>query len=233
MNWIAPSIQKVLNRHQDFPAVSATSIECAGATDIGQKRAINQDHFLIADLHKNLHVCDSSVPFGQSELYGQTMGKLMLVADGMGGTKAGEIASQMAIQAMAEHLLNSMHWLFCPKEPEIEQFVEDLKAGAIRSHDAVRCNGESNPERRGMGTTLTVAYLLWPMMYVLHVGDSRCYILRDKHIQRLTKDQTLAQVLFDTGQLSEADLAVSPYHNVLVSAIGCKDGPDAIVGLRR
>ncbi len=205
-------------------------IDCAGQTDIGKQRSSNQDHFLIANLHKNMHVENSSVPFDQPELFGETMGKLLFVADGMGGAQAGEVASQMAIQEMATHLLNSMHWLFCPKQPEIERFIEDLKAGAMRSHDAVCKDSESDPTHRGMGTTLTVAYLFWPVLYVLHVGDSRCYILRDqKWIQRLTKDQTLAQVLYDHGQLNEVELKESPYNNVLTSAIGIQGEPEAIV----
>lgn len=213
----------------DDLAPPPVNIECAGKTDIGQQRDSNQDHFMIADLHKNMRISDSSVPFSQSELFGRTMGKLLFVADGVGGANAGSVASRMAIEKMAEHLLNSMHWLFFPTQPEIEKFVEDLKAGAYRSHSAVREDSEGNPEHHGMGTTLTVAYLIWPMLYVLHVGDSRCYILRDKSIQMLTKDQTLAQLLYDRGQLSDDDFQNSPYKNVLVSAIGSQDGPEAMV----
>ena len=157
------------------------------------------------------------------------MGKLMFVADGVGGGKAGDLASQMAILEMSEHLLNSMHWLFCPTEPEIEQFIEDLKSGAWRSHAAVRDDSQNNPDHRGMGTTLRVAYLFWPMLYVVHVGDSRCYVLRDDHMQRLTKDQTLAQLLFDGGKLTDAEFEECPYHHILVSVIGGAECPDAVV----
>lgn len=214
---------------QEITFAPYVDVDCAGQTDIGVARDVNQDHFLIADLHKNMHVQGSSVPFEQPELYGNVMGKLLLVADGMGGAQAGEIASQMAIQAMAEHLLNSMHWLLFPKQPEIEQFIQDLKAGVLWTHQVVRHDSETDPSHRGMGTTLTVAYLMWPMLYVLHVGDSRCYILRDKWIQRLTKDQTLAQMLYDRGQLTENEFQESPYHHVLTSAIGSEGRPEAVV----
>ena len=218
-----------LKKMQEESALpTPVKLDCSGKSDRGQERESNQDHFLIADLHKNMHVASSSVKFDH-ELYGEAMGKLMLVADGMGGAQAGHVASEMAVQEMARHLLNSMHWLFCPSEPEIEKFVEDLKRGAMRSHDMVRKDSQADPSHRGMGSTLTVAYLFWPMMHVVHVGDSRCYILRDQKIQRITKDQTLAQLLYDHGQLSETEFNESPYHNVLTSAIGIEHDFEALV----
>ncbi|MFT7633863.1 MAG: serine/threonine protein phosphatase PrpC [Mariniblastus sp.] len=208
---------------------TAAAIECAGRTDIGKRRLVNQDQFLIADMQKSLHVQQSSQPRMDKPLFGETMGKLFFLADGMGGAQAGEVASQMAIQSMAQYLLNSMHWLFHPQQPEIEQFIEDLKTGALQSHQTVRDTADGDPNFRGMGTTLTVAYVMWPMLYVLHVGDSRCYILRNGQLQLLTKDQTLAQHLFDCGQLKGAEFSESPYHHVLLSAIGAEGDPNALV----
>ena len=203
-------------------------IRCRGRTDMGCRRDSNQDHYLIADLHKNMLVLDSSVEVPSPHLSGEAMGKLMLVADGMGGANAGELASQMAIQEMSRHLLNSMHWLYCPDPSEVERFVEDLREGAIRSHSVVKSDGDSDPLRQGMGTTLTMAFLLWPSLYVVHIGDSRCYVLRGEELVRVTHDQTLAQLLFDKGELSESELAESPYHNVLYSAIGSQQKPEAM-----
>ncbi len=225
MNWMPKTVEYERTRTTN----GDVNIVCAGATDIGLQRIRNEDHFLIADLHKNLHVCDSSVPFETSELFGQNMGKLLFVADGIGGSRAGDFASQLAIYEMSQHLLNSMHWLFCPNQPEVERFVEDLKTGAYRTHQAIRRDSQQNPDHQGMGCTLTVAYLMWPMLYVLHVGDSRCYVLRDGFIQCLTKDQTLAQFLYDAGKLNPTEFEESPYHHVLISAIGGSDKPEAIV----
>ncbi len=217
------------DQETDFELSPPSAIECAGNSDIGKKRTVNEDQFLIADLHKNMHVRNSSDSSLSEQLYGETLGKLLLVADGVGGSQAGEVASQMAMQTMAQFLLNSMHWLFHPKQPEIEQFVEDLKAGAMQSHTTVRGLAAEDPRRQGMGTTLTAAYLIWPMLYVLHVGDSRCYILRGGSLELLTKDQTLAQHLCDCGHLEGAEFENSPYHHVLLSAIGATEAPDAIV----
>lgn len=203
--------------------------ECAGKTDIGQKRPMNQDQFLIAELHKSLQVLDSSVQFDASDVFGQSMGTVMFVADGMGGANAGEVASQIAIKNTADFLLNSMHWLFHPTESDTERFVEDLRSAAIFSHNAVRADSENDPNHRGMGTTLTLAYLVWPMLYVLHVGDSKCYIKTEDGFSQLTKDQTLAQVLYDKGGLDTASFESSPYSHVLVSAIGIDGNPNAVV----
>lgn len=209
------------------------NIDCFGMTDVGRCRQTNQDHFLIADLQKHMRIQSSSVPINPDQVFGQTMGKLMLVADGMGGANAGEVASELAVDSMAKFLLTSMHWLIHPAQPEIDQFVEDLKAAARFSHEVVRDDANRDPARRGMGSTLTVAYLIWPMLYVLHVGDSRCYVLRDDTLELVTKDQTLAQHLFEHGHLSQAEFEKSQFHNVLMSAIGAETDLNAVVYRRR
>lgn len=203
--------------------------ECSGKTDIGLQRRLNQDQFLIAQLHKSLQILSSSVEFDSNAIFGQSMGTVMFVADGMGGANAGEVASQIAIKNTTDFLLNSMHWLFHPTESDTQRFVEDLRSAAIFSHNAVRADGETDPNHRGMGTTLTLAYLVWPMLYVLHVGDSKCYIRNKNGLKQLTKDQTLAQVLYDTGGLDTAAVEESPYSHVLVSAIGIDGNPNAVV----
>lgn len=203
--------------------------ECSGKTDIGKQRRLNQDQFLIAQLHKSLQILRSSVEFDSTEVFGQSMGTVMFVADGMGGANAGEVASQIAIKNTTDFLLNSMHWLFHPTESDTQRFVDDLRSAAIFSHNAVRADSETDPNHRGMGTTLTLAYLVWPMLYVLHVGDSKCYIQNKNGLTQLTKDQTLAQVLYDSGGLDTASVEESPYSHVLVSAIGIDGDPDAVV----
>ena len=205
------------------------NVDCFGATHVGQQRATNQDQFLIADLNKHMRIYSSSVNFVPPHLFGEPMGKLLLVADGMGGANAGDVASELAIKSTADFLLNSMHWLMHPKQPEIQKFIEDLKLAAKFSHEIVHKTANNTPDHRGMGTTLTVAYLLWPMLYVLHVGDSRCYIWHRDELRLITHDQTLAQMLYDRGDLNDAEFEQSPYQHVLLSAIGIDDELDAVV----
>lgn len=204
-------------------------IDCYGMTDIGQKRDVNQDQFIIGDLHKHISVEQSSVSLGITHSYGNVMGKLMLVADGIGGASAGEVASELAIKSTVEYLLSSMHWLALPTEADVERFVDDLKEAACFSHFVVRNDAENDPKHRGMGSTLTVAYVDWPMMYVLHIGDSRCYLQRQGELRLLTKDQTFAQQLYDEGMIDKEQFENSNYHNVLVSAIGAQGEPNALV----
>lgn len=207
----------------------AYQFECAGMTDIGRRRAKNQDQFLIADFHKNLRVQQTSVPFDSHRLFGNSLGKLMLVADGMGGENAGEVASQLAIANVASFLMNSMHWLSHPTPDEVATFLKDLRSAASFTHQMVCRDAEDDPNHRGMGTTLTMAYLDWPMLYVLHVGDSRCYVLKDGNLRLVTKDQTLAQQLADQGFYGDEGVEASPFQNVLVSAIGTQGEMDAQV----
>ena len=217
-----------LSRHQ------FVDIECYGATDIGRVRDVNEDHFVIGNLHKHMATEYSSVRLDAKETFGGPMGKLFLVADGMGGAKAGEVASELAIKSTVEFLLNSMHWLFHPKQSEIEQFISDLKHAACFSHSMVLRDAEKNPQQKGMGSTLTVAYVVWPMLYVLHVGDSRCYLRHRETTGLLTKDQTFAQYLYDRGHLSLDEFHDSKYHHLLTSAIGIEgDSLDAAVYRQR
>ena len=219
--------------HDPFsPSSLHVKLDCAGRTDKGLQRRNNQDQFLIADLHKTLHIQQASQPFQYDNLYGSAMGKLLVVADGMGGANAGEVASELAIESLAQHLLNSMHWLFNPTAREIEQFMDDLRCAAKRSHRTIRETANTDPHFAGMGTTLTVAYLLWPMLYVLHVGDSRCYVMRQGRLQQLTKDQTLAQHLLDTGYIDGPAFESSPYHNVLLSVVGGNVDCPTVVALK-
>jgi protein phosphatase len=218
---------------EEFTSLTAVQIDCHGVTDIGHLRETNQDHFLISDLRKHLSAQQSSFELESPEVYGEPLGKLLLVADGMGGANAGEVASELAIKATVKFLLNSMHWLLHPSPPEIEKFVLDLKKAACFSHQAVREDAAHKPDRQGMGSTLTVVYLVWPMMYVLHVGDSRCYLWHQGQLGLLTKDQTFAQFLYDQNKLTKEEFVQSQYHHVLMSAIGMDAVPHAAVYRQR
>lgn len=221
------------NRTRDLQLHEMVDIECFGMTDIGRNRETNQDHFVVGSLYKHLAPEYSSVRLDAKETFGECMGKLLLVADGMGGHNAGEVASELAIKATYEYLLNSMHWLFHPTEPEIEQFIEDLKCAACFSHFVVSGDAERKPDHKGMGSTLTAAYVVWPMLYVLHVGDSRCYLFHENKMGLITKDQTYAQYLFDQGHLNEQELKSSRFQHMLTNAIGIDGQPEASVYRQR
>ncbi len=156
---------------------SVVQFDFFGLSDVGKKRPTNQDQFLIAQLHKFMHVNQSSFQFENELISGEPMGTLMFVADGIGGGPAGHVASRMAIEEVSRFVLNSMHWLHSDDPSPSESFVNDLIGAVNRTHRIVRRDADRQADHYGMGTTLTLAYIVWPNLYVVHVGDSRCYHL--------------------------------------------------------
>src|SRR5688500_14819628 len=105
-----------------------TKMHCYGATDVGRRREANEDQFLIADLKKSMDVHQTSLALDHhTRLYGGSKGKLLLVADGMGGHAAGERASTIAVDGVATYVLNTLHWMFRLGDGSEDDFVEDLK----------------------------------------------------------------------------------------------------------
>ncbi|GAB5403372.1 MAG: protein phosphatase 2C domain-containing protein [Aureliella sp.] len=199
-------------------------ITSAGRTDIGKKRETNQDQYLIADLNKSMQVQSTSLNLDtQSRLYGMSHGKLFMVADGMGGHQGGNRASTLAIDLLINQLLNSMHWFFQmdqDQENREQGFIEDLKRMMQKAHEAIEAESSADQSTRGMGTTLTVAYVIWPWMYVVHAGDSRCYLLRGDELRQLTRDHTVSNQLVEKGGMTADEADKSPWSNVLYNALG-------------
>jgi protein phosphatase len=181
-------------------------MDCHGVTDVGKARAVNEDQFLIADLNKSMRVHKTSLSLDdQTQLLGHSQGMLLLVADGMGGQESGRRASTLAVNSLTTYVLNSMHWFFRLHEDSDQDFQDDLKAALEHCQRKVRAEGERLPDREGMGTTLTMAYLIWPRLYVVHVGDSRCYLFRKSRLKQITRDHTVAQQLVKEGLLEDAE----------------------------
>lgn len=203
------------------PAVSAPmSVESHGETHVGRKRRQNQDQFLIADLSKSMLIRQTSLPRAdQPRIMSGVEGKLFAVADGMGGHASGEVASQLAIRTVTEFVLNTMPWFFQLDAHGEDDLSEVLKAGLERCQAALTADSALHPSHSGMGTTLTLAYVLAPAMYVVHAGDSRCYILRGGDLRQITKDHTLAQRMVEAGTLAPEQADHSDFGHVLYNAI--------------
>ncbi|MCA9139412.1 MAG: serine/threonine-protein phosphatase, partial [Planctomycetales bacterium] len=193
-----------------------TQSETYGLTDIGRKRSVNQDQFLIAELSKSMLVSASSLAeIDTGRFFGGIQGQVLLVADGMGGHAAGEKASSLVMQHLIGRLLNSVHWFFQSDTGSEEEFVNSLKNLLRDAHSRVLAASRENHSVAGMGTTLTMAYIHWPTMYVVHAGDSRCYLIRDGAAQQLTTDHTLARQMVEAGGMKPEDEATSRWSNVL------------------
>ena len=205
--------------------MNRNKMDCHAVTDIGQKRPENEDHFLIADLVKAVRIQSTSLGYDdQSEVSGQSHGKVLLVADGMGGHAAGRRASTLAVDETINYMVNRMQWFAFNKlnagvddsEPLSADLVSTLKYCQRR----IQNEAKWNPDKRGMGTTLTVAIVDWPTLHIVHVGDSRCYLDHEEELQQLTRDHTVAQAFVDAGHISESVAEESPLSNALWNVVG-------------
>ena len=205
-------------------------IEAAGATDIGLARRTNQDQFLIADLSRELNVVAAgpSVPFRSSE---KPQGMLLAVADGMGGHGGGDVASSVVIEAFARYANGTLPWFGSETPPSDRSLQTEFRRAAshcLRKLEEAAIEKGISAQRPG--TTLTAACVVWPHMYLLNVGDSRCYLLRGGRLRRVTRDHTVAQEMHDTDPDSRIDVDNGPYSHVLTNAVGGGVGephPDA------
>jgi protein phosphatase len=206
------------------PRPTASNIDVFGLTNRGRVRADNQDQFLIASLHKLLRVHQSSLPPEDiTTLISESRGYILLVADGVAGRPDGQAASSTVVKTIAHHVTHLMD-LYRRLDSNLESsFVAELERSVLKSHDVLLEAGKKERGGRGGATTLTMLAALWPHAYVIQVGDSRCYRLRDGRLERMTNDQTLAQALVEKGALRPSEAQQSPLRGVLASALGGRE----------
>ncbi len=201
-------------------------LDVFGLTDRGLVRATNQDHFLLSSLHKSMRVHGTSLPTSAAlQSLGHRLAFLAIVADGVGGSSDGEAASRAAIETIASYVATTMRCYYTSDPHESEEFLKALREVAFEANRAVIDRGVVQPELQGMATTLTLAIGIWPSLFLLQVGDSRAYLLRDGVLRQLTKDQTVAQDLVDQGVMRLSAAHRSPLAHVLSSAIGGETEP--------
>jgi protein phosphatase len=188
-------------------------VQVFGKTDLGRTREHNEDCFLVADLTRH---SASLQPAVRDHEVGER-GSLFVVADGMGGAAAGELASDMATQAIYNHL--STTWISDSETTE-QQFAFRLKEAVEKANTELHAYAKAHPEVRGMGTTTTAAGVLGEHAYLSQVGDSRAYLVRGGVAHQLTKDQSLMQRLVEAGELTEEEAAQSERRNIILQALG-------------
>jgi protein phosphatase len=196
-------------------------VDCRGLTHTGSVRETNQDQFLVADLAKSMLVHQTSLAIEEHQhLFGASQGKLMVVADGMGGHAGGERASTIAVNSLANHVLNTLPWFLGLDRSQESDLEEELKAALQRCQRNIQAEETKDQALRGMGTTLTMAYAIGARLYIVHAGDSRGYLFRENVLHQVTKDQTMAQALVDQGALSQKDAETSRFNHILSNCIG-------------
>ena len=184
-----------------------------GKTDVGRTREHNEDSFVVADLSTGNATLQPEV---RQHVAGPR-GSLFMVADGMGGAAAGEIASAMATEVVLEEMQRM--WVEgVDRSPGA--FARALKHAAKAANTRINSYAVAHPENRGMGTTATIAGLLQDTIYVAQIGDSRGYIVRDGVGIQITKDQSLMQKLVEAGELTEEEAEHSERRNIILQALG-------------
>ena len=202
------------------PKPKDSEIDAFGLTHPGKVRKENQDHFLLCQLRKQIHVQLTSLPDAtQLAMEGERLAFLAMVADGVGGGPAGEEASRLALEAITRYVAEATQTYYGQDSGDDRAFSAALAEAAKRCHKDLlkRASQESRPR---MATTLTLLIGVWPSLYLVQVGDSRYYLLKQGELIQVSRDQTIAQDLIDQGAFSRAEAARTSWMDVLSSAIG-------------
>jgi len=195
-------------------------IDVFGLTHAGRVRANNQDHFLISSLRRQVQILRTSLPDDTRWPAAERLAFLAMVADGVGGGAQGEEASRLAVEGITEYVAQSMKAYYAADASAEQDFAQALQDAAMQTHARVVERAKADSGGRNMATTLTLFLGVWPKAYLLQIGDSRCYVMRDGALTQITRDQTMAQELVDQGVLTRADAPRTRWAHVLSSAIG-------------
>lgn len=166
-------------------------------SDTGKKRDLDEDSILV--LHSDAVI--------KSEKVETT---LLVVADGMGGHNAGEVASQLAVTGIAEKIVESM--FESVDERMLEQVIKAV-------NEDIYAYVKENPEYKGMGTTVTAAVVQGGHVYIGHVGDTRVYLV-NRGITQITVDHSLVQEMVEKGELTKEEARIHPQKNIITRAVG-------------
>jgi PPM family protein phosphatase len=204
---------------------SMVKVDFGTLTHVGKVRKNNEDHYLVGRLGRSLEPLMTNMPAGQLPESLAEYGYGMLVANGMGGAAAGEVASRMAINLLVKLIIDTAKWGRRIDEQEAEALMGRIEGYYMAIHSELVRQTEINPAIKGMGTTLTVAYSFCSDLFVAHVGDSRAYLFREGQLRQLTHDQTVAQRLADIGDIPQEAVATHRLRHVLTNALGGHGGP--------
>src|SRR5687768_6567315 len=190
----------------------------------GHVRENNEDSYLVMKFGRSLENVLTNLDDGLLQQSYAMNGYGMLVADGMGGLAAGEIASRLALSKLVELVVETSDWtLSLKRQRDVKKVLERMTERFFQIDELVRKEAAGDVALQGMGTTLTVAAAMANDLIIGHVGDSRAYLLRGNEFKQLTTDHTLAQALIDAGVANPDDPASRSMRHVLTAAIGSLD----------
>jgi PPM family protein phosphatase len=201
-------------------SISARTRVAFGAlSHSGKVRPNNEDSFLVTRFKRSMNILLTNLPQGAIPEQYVEAGYVMLVADGIGGRTAGEIASRTAISALVDLVIQTPDWIMRPDRERIEEVLRRMEERFDQLTDVLTRRAQSNLQLSGMGTTLTLAVSLGADLVIAHVGASRAYLFRGGQLLRLTSDQTVAQLLADAGVIKREDVAKHHARHVLTDSI--------------
>lgn len=173
------------------------SMEIGVKTSKGKIREINQDSYYISD--------DENCP-------------LFIIADGMGGHKAGEIASRMAVEIISSSFLDEIKAI--GTDANDDSIINAIRNSINKANEEIYRKSVEVEEYSGMGTTVTMAYENNGKFFIGHVGDSRAYLLRDNRLWQVTKDHSLVEELVKNGSITREEARFHPQKNIITRALG-------------
>lgn len=216
MSTVDSSAQSPLTgkpRHSD--------IDAWGLTHPGKVRDENEDHFFLGSLSRGVVADATSISSDPGRVVEpERLASFAMVADGVGQGGGGEEASRAAVQALVQHVSLGFNDAYLAESRDPQAFPRLLEEAALACHASLQERSSEDQEAKGFATTLTLFLGLWPHAYVLHVGDSRCYVFRDGELTQISRDQTMAQDLVDAGALTQEKAQATKWADVLSSAIG-------------
>jgi serine/threonine protein phosphatase PrpC len=207
-------------------------IDVYGLSDRGKVRKKNEDHFLLASVHRRVNIIHTNLAESDRlPLADQRLAFIAMVADGVGGATGGERASAIALETATRYVVSTLDCY--DRAAAVEgSMIPALQGAALKSHEAVLEQAANEGDGIRMATTLTLWISVWPWYYLLQVGDSRYYLYRDGQLSQITTDQTIAQDLLDQGVFTREIAERSQFKNVLSSAIGGEASLPVITRLR-
>ena len=195
-------------------------LEFAAVSDTGKVRSQNEDHFLITRMGRTFELVATNMPAGSLPDHINEEAFGMVVADGMGGMAAGEKASLLAIKTGVDLVLKSPMWATRIDDAAARELITRMRDYFRRVDSVVIGEGRSDRHLTGMGTTLTLAYIVGRDAFIIHVGDSRAYLFRQKRLEQLTHDHTMAQGLADAGAIRPDEVPRHAKRHVLTNFVG-------------
>jgi protein phosphatase len=203
---------------------SAVEVVAAGLSHPGKVRPNNEDHFLVVRIGRYLKTLLTNLSQGAVPEEFDESSCAMVVADGLGGMAAGEVASELAIARLVDLVVQTPDWIFGQGEPEVRRIVDRAASRVSEVNANVAEEARQNPGLAGMATTLSLAWNVGTTLFVVHVGDSRVYLSRGSKLHKLTREHTIAEELVGRGAYPDAQSVPARQRHMLTRVIGAGSG---------